>query len=769
MFRKVNIAPNQKVTEADFNDFGNHPREALDAVVRDFGGFPAMRYTGLPVEQVGLSTVRVGQGRVYKADGSGYIFDHVGGETIDLLDHLPAVAKRVASIVAYGNAIDTDLQPRTFLIDPETRATEGREVATESRRQGYVGFLLGVENPTPNAPAIPTDYVAVAHVILTPAGVESITQLTANRVVSNYRLAQDVSVINARLNVVGPQIDTLRTDVSGLAAGLRTKANQRFVSGLALDVARVKDRVNLPDDYATYGADHFLDQSESDLSHGQFNCLVREGARFPSANSATVPLALENPIEPRVSVHDNMVLPRFTSVPRISVVGNDGEYPLTNTTVETVELRQMQSTRIVREFLGSQYWCSNTNWWSSGQYDPTTGIFRRNNGETFIISQGRLPPSSETDVSGNLARNSVYAHRYQENQVVDTHWTEVSSTENVSGSVTAQTMLNSQDGYLTAVNLFFTKRASAGDVRVLVTEVDDADNPMLNRVLGSAVVPVAQINVFPSRTRVPFAPIFIPRGKRVAFVAISSGAHFLAVLANNKFAQGAMHYMVDGAWVQSTTGQDIAFEVEFAQFESPVVTVQLAPLELAGGIDTVRLNLDASVPDGTDIDFRVRVAGEWRSLREGADDINVLSGHPSLVQLQAVFVGTTDVMPALGIGASRSEVFLHRPASIFTHISTPRLMPSPIDSVEVGLVLENWRSGHSATVTLLTGAGYTTEVAADAIVDQAHPHDAAVHHKTATFALAAPVDSFKIKIVGNAGGSSERFHVAERTDIEFAN
>lgn len=119
MFRKTNISPNQKVTEADFNDFGNHPREAFDAVVRDFGGFPAMRYTGLPVEQTGLSTVRVGQGRIYKADGSGYIFDHAGGETIDLLDHLPAVAKRVATIVAYGSTIDTDLQPRTFLIDPE--------------------------------------------------------------------------------------------------------------------------------------------------------------------------------------------------------------------------------------------------------------------------------------------------------------------------------------------------------------------------------------------------------------------------------------------------------------------------------------------------------------------------------------------------------------------------------------------------------------------------------------------------------------------------
>lgn len=55
------------------------------------------------------------------------------------------------------------------------------------------------------------------------------------------------------------------------------------------------------------------------------------------------------------------------------------------------------------------------------------------------------------------------------------------------------------------------------------------------------------------------------------------------------------------------------------------------------------------------------------------------------------------------------------------------------------------------------------------MVDAAHPHEANVQHKTATFNLGAPVESFKIKIIGNAGASAERFHVAERTDIEFVN
>lgn len=772
MFRKVNITQFQKVTTQDFNDFGNHPREALDYIMRDLGGYPAGRYVGFPVEQTGMSTVRVGAGRYYKGDGTGYLFDAVGGQTIDLLDVLPAVAKKIATVVVYGNTIDTDLDARTYQTNPQTGATEARDTSTESRRQAYVSHLLGTENATPSPPAVPADYVAIAHVILTPGGVESITQLTANKVTSTYCNAEAITVINNRLNAVGPQIDTLRTDISGLAAGLRNKADQHFVGALALDMARVKERVDLPDDYAAYGADHFLDEVESDPEHADYDCLVREGARFPSAASATARLALENPVDPRVTVRDNMVLPKYSAVPRLSIIGNDGEYPLTNTTVETVSLRLMKETRLVREFLGSQKYCTNSSWWKSGQYDPVTGIFRRN-GETFIVTNNPKPPSSVTDaVTGNLpAHKHYYVHRYTERAIIDSHWEEVSTNENVSGSVAAQTILNSQDGFLAEHAFYVTKKAGSGDIRVLICEVDEADNPMLHRVLAQTVVANAQVKVWPEATVAEFKPIYIPRGKRTARVYISSSAHFLAVVLGNKLAQGAMHYMVDGAWVQSTTGQDFAGEDRFARFESPVVTIQLQPLELAGGINTIRINCDTALPEGTDIDFRIRVSNEWRSLREGALDVNILSGLPALVQLQAILVGTTDVMPAFGVGETRSEVLLERPKTAMTHVSAPRLMPAPVNTIELNLRLENWDEGvgkHSITGTVLTGVGYATVETADAVSSVPDPRDDTVRLVRLTFNVAAPTSDFKFKLAGASGASAQRFHVAERADIEFA-
>jgi hypothetical protein len=769
MMRKVNIQSNQKVTTEDFNNLGDHPRESMDAIVKDVGGFPVPRYSGMAVEQLSTSTVRVAAGRFYKPDGSVYTFDFEAGQTIDFLAYLPAVAKRVAAIVAYGTTVDTDIQPRTFLLDATTRDTEGREVATESRRAAFVGEVYGTESPTPQPPAIQSDYVAVAYVTLGPGGVEAVEQLTANRLASVYGNTQEIATINTRLAAVGPQIDTLRTDISGLGARLTQKADFGFVNLLALDVARVKDTIGLPDDYSTYGADRYLTDEESDLAHASYAARIMEGARFPSAGQAVVPLTLENPIDPKVTVTNNMALPRWTPVLRTQITGRDSEYALANTTVETEELREVAETRTVRRMLGSQRYCTNSTWWQSGQYDPATGIFLRN-GETFLIaSTDTVNPDRFVPLSLNqiLQLRAFYAHRYVEETIVETHWTRVAVVTSVTGSVAAQTVLNSQDGYLTGVDLYFTRKANAGDVRVLICDADQNGRPMLGRVLAQTSLTPSQLNIHPAATPVAFKPVFMPKGTRFAIVVISTGAHFIAQVAGNKFAQGAVWYKIDGNWQQGDPNSDFAFRLRYAQFESPVVTVQLASLELAGGIDSIEINADVSLPDGTRIDFEIRVGGTWYPISAAAANFNITQTLPALVQFRAVFVGTTDVMPGLGLGAARSEVTLTRPAAALVHISTPRLMPAPVGEVQVILRLENWDAGqHTAAAVLLTGAGYATTLNPSATTTTQAPDDPFAVIKRFTF-LSPGLTAYKIRINGNIGGSGEHFHVAERLDIAF--
>lgn len=769
MERTVNITSNQKVTQADFNNFGAFPRASIDNVVRDLGGYPGPRYTGLLVAQVGQSTVSVGSGRFHRGDGAVFGFYPDGAQTIDLLDHLPAVAKRIATIVAWGASIDTALQPRTRLINVDTRETEGFEHLTENRRQGNVNFVLGQENATPQPPSIQSDYVAVAHVVLTPAGIESIEQLTQNRLGSVRANAEQIGQIDARLAAVGPQIDTLKTDISGLADDLSSKVSAGAFFDLARDVARVKDISGLPDDYAAWGADLYLTDDESDTDHPSFNARIDDGLRFPAAGQAETHIALENPSEPRVTVTSNLAVPSFTSQVRTSVVGRDAEYPLTNSTIETVDITESVETRGTARVLGRERISQ-----SSGIWDQMTYLggqfFKRSTGETYALSKtnaGIL--NAYLDGKAQVAVESLRFTQVEMVSVSRPYLSQDIVTETIAGSMAAQIILNSQDGFMTGLDLFFTRKASSGAVRVLITEVDASANPDMRRVLVQASIPAENINIYPAETQVSFKPVFMQKGKRYAIVLSSSNAHFVAQVSGNKFAQGVMKFRNDGVWTAGDADTDLAFRTRFAVFDSPIVTVQLAPLELAGGIDSIAINADRVQPDGTRIEYEIRVDGVWRNLvSEAAAGVNLLAARPSLVQFRAVLIGTTDVMPVLGLGPTRSKITLTRPGGTgLFHVSTERTMPAPVDQVEVRLRADNWDNDeHSLTVALLTGASFATELAADSVISAPARGDPNVRDIRAVFDVTA-LEAYKIKITGNIGSSAEHYHVAERVDLAF--
>ena len=757
MQRAVNIQDFQQITVADLRNVSAFPRESFDAVFRDLAGFPAPRYTGFIVEQTGVSDVTASTGRFVKPTGEVYLYDAEGGAVVDLLDHLPAVAKRIATIVVYGATVDTDLEPRTFLIDAETGQTEGREVATESRRQAYVDKVLGQESATPVPAAISSDYVAVAHVTLTPAGVESIEQVDENRLTSLRDASERIADHDARFEAVGPQIDTLKTDVSALAAELLGKAAANFVAEIARGMGRVKETIGLPEDYASYDVDHFLTGDETDTAHVDYAALVEEGVRFPHAAVAKTAIALENPLENRVKVNDNMALPDFVENLRLRVRGKDGEYPLTSTTVETVQLTRLFETRTRRVYHESKVVCTNGKWWRQGDFDDAKGIFERA-GETFEVENAVRQHSS----NGNIF---VRVSRYTEETYQEPYWSRVKTQETVSGSVVSQTFLNSQDGWCTGFNLYFSKVAASGNVRVLIVETEDGE-PRLNRVIADTTLQPSDLKTWPAATPASVKPSFLVKGRRYGLVLISNGAHFVATVRGNKFAQGTLFYSTDGAYVQGDLQTDLAFDARFAVFRNPIVTVGLDAVELAGGIDQIDINADSIAPPGTRLEWQVRIGGTWRTL--GPDE-GIFASRPSLAQLRVRMIGTTDVMPSVGLGASRSAIEVSRPSTALSHISAERTTPAPVSQVVVTFRLEGWDGAHhDATVSLLTGAGFATVETADVIADAADPANANAIIRTATFNLAAPVSSYKIRLDGSTDTDAISWHAAERADLAFA-
>ena len=757
MQSKLIVSENQKATSSDINNIGNYARASFDDTIRD-GMDDRNRYAGFATVQASAASVNVAAGRFYK-NGEAYSTTTVS--SLDLLNSLPAVAKRIAIIVAWGNAVDTGLESREFLVDATTRATEARSTPTENRRVAYLGFLLGAENSTPGATAIPSDYVAIASVVLTPAGIESITMLSDNQLRSNKSIGAEVDEINDRLADIGPELDTAKSNIAGLAANLALKADIKFATDLAVDLANVKESLSLPDSYTAWGADHFLDETGVDTAFSGYDAMVREGWHFPNTAVANQAVALENALDAKVVVNDNMAIPAFTSVVRLAVEGKDGEYSLADTTVETKTIVQRCRARTRIRYHRCKKTGSSLKWYFTGRYDAEQIIFRRN-GESYVsITDYSLFPSRYRHTSVAF---------YTKKRHIDHYFDRIVTSTSVNGSIVGQTFLQGNDGYLTKVGLYFTRKASSGDVRVLVCETKASGEPDISKVVANTTLLNASITANIGgkvETVVTFTPTPLTKGVRYAVVLISNAAHFIATVSGNKLASGALFYSQDGAFIQAALDRDLTMRLYFAEFSTPIVQVQLQALELAGGIDMIDINADFTQFDGTSLQFQVRDGdGVWKTVGE---DATLLTTRPSLAQFRAVFIGTKDIMPALGLGSTRSNVELSRAKTTRTGITGIKTMPSAVNSIKVRARYENWDAAHHAsTVTVLVGAGYTTVETVDATTETVAPDDATAIIREYTFNLASARTTFRIKEVGTTDSNLYCNHIADLAWVGFA-
>src|SRR5262245_48663302 len=224
MERKVNIQDWQKVTQEDFDDFGQFPRESIDHVVGDFL-IPDMAFTGFPVVQSATARVTVGAGRLMAA-GLVYFNADEGGVELDLLAMLPAVTRKIIAVVVWGQAIDTQTEPRTFLTDRRTRATVARVVSTVNARHANINLVAGVEAPDPQRPAIASNVLPVAWILCDPTGIVSIT--AEERAPSLREADTRLNENDAWRTRVGTRLDTLGSDIAALALRLDGTARQKF-------------------------------------------------------------------------------------------------------------------------------------------------------------------------------------------------------------------------------------------------------------------------------------------------------------------------------------------------------------------------------------------------------------------------------------------------------------------------------------------------------------------------------------------------------------
>lgn len=754
MERKVIFRDRQEVQAADLNNVSDFGQTSLDNIVKDaIHGSKA--YTGCAVSKTATTEVTVDTGRLYSG---GKVFRHAAAVSINLLSDLPATTKKYVAVVAYGSEIDTDTQARDFLIDVDQGTTEPDAVAMEKQRYCNISYVVGVEASTPAKPAVDSSQLVIAWVLLDSTGVESIEQVTANELSSLEDHEARIDDLEEWRDLADPRIAAISTDVARLTDAASQTADSANLERLYADMARVKELLELEDNYSDYGADRFLDDAESDTDHVEWLAKIDEGVRFSDDAANEVLLQLFNPVDPSVKIVNNMILPKYTEEKRLEVKPYNGDIAVSQYQYQTHNLVQKHEARTRIRYGENKRVCTNSRWWRSGNYDPATRIFTQG-GETWAV---------ENDPHARIERNGL-THWLRVTRVwVDTYehhyWDYVTTNHAINGSQIAQTLLVPADMWLTSIGLYFTQIDSTGDVTIAICETKYGQ-PDVSAVIGITTLAQADMKQYPVETVVPFPCTFLEAGKRYAILIITGGDHYVATADGQAYTQGTLFYSTDGAYFQGDLTKDVMFNLWGAKFSQNRTVVELAAMSLSGGITDIDLLADMIVPGSCDLTFEFQYNGVWYSMTDAKS--TPLIGLPPLLPFRAVFNGAATVQP--GIKFSTSRLRYTRPRLTLLHRSEQITLAAATQSLKVKLRLEGFDdTPHDCTCVIHDITNAANDIAPATTVDEVVDNGDIIRTFTWTAAqLTVAMQDFVIEINASATSALAQFHVAERVHLSF--
>ncbi len=763
MEKSVIFRDRQEVQATDFNNIAGYGRASMDHVVAD-AIQNGKSWTDFTVTRTAIAQVTVSAGRLYNA---GAVYVSEADTVFDLLTDLPGANSRWVAIVTWGQDVDEDTQPRSFLIDATANTTEAQAVAMRSVRKANIGTVVGVAAPQPAKPTVDASNVIVAWVLLNTTDVVSVTLNEDARLPRLIEEQARVDDLEAWRALIGVRVDGLASDMARLRAELGATAKSRLLDQMAMDVARLKEAAELEDAYTDYGADRFLDTTETDTGDVNLLTKVEEGVRFDDEAAQAEALQIFNPLNPDVVISNGFLLPLYTEQKRFKVDVWNEEHSISQYQYQTHNMVQRTVSRQRIRYGETITVCTNSAWFRSGRYDAAQNVFYKA-GDTWEVISGH-PGVNHT---------AVRLRRFWVDTYDESYWDRIVINHAISGQQIGQTFLNPQDAWLTSIGLYFTQAGATGNVHVAIAQVTESGTPDLNNLLNVVTLDVADIEAAAdgsTETKVVFPATFLEAGKRYAILLTTGGNHYVGMASGTEYAQGTFFYSVDGAYQQGTAEKDLMFSLYFANFAKTRTVVDLQPLSLSGGIAAIDILAPLIRPGSTELTFEIQVSGVWTPLGDVVSGNTVLFGLPALLPFRAVFVGTTDVQS--GINLTDSVLKYNRARTTFKHISTGYTLAAPTQSFKVVAVIENfYETNHDLTCTIQAdGAG--GEISPASVVDveldpPLDPRDA--NHKrirrtwtwTAT-EITAAMSSVRITMDGATTSALDTFHVAERTHLAF--
>lgn len=757
MERQVIFRDRQELQGLDLNNLQLFTDQSLQHLITDAITGESM-FVGLVVTAPSATEIQVAAGRLWSG-AVGKVYRKDQAETVSIFSQLPVSDQKWLAISVIGQEIETDIQPRDYLIDLDTGQTEPRAVAMENRREVVVHIQPGLESADPQKPEPPTGYTIIAHARLNTAGVQEIVLAENKRLMRLFEVWQATLTNAAWIAAATPKIASLISDIANLYNRLAKIKAPVNLNEIAADVALLKDLAQLPDNYTSYAGDIFLSPAESDTANPEYYARVEDGVRFPWAGQVERQPALFNPYETAVKNHDGLVLPAYAHVARVEVVdGYKGSLSISQYTYEEHVLKQGVRTVQRVRYGPTREVCTNGVGWQQGMEDYVTNVF------------GGSPSGWQAlDEYGQHGSHTwLRLRQYWTDSVQETYWYTEVVEHVIQGAQIAQTFLNSQNGWLTKVGLQFDKVAADGQVYLHLCEVT-LGMPDKTRCIGATSVAAADLKLRPTETPFVFPqPVYLEAGKRYALVLTTGGDHHVATVHGTYMTNGSLFHSTDGAYFVGDHERDLMMRLYYAQFANMRTIAELEPIDLGGGIADLDLLMEAIVPDSTQLVIEYQKSGDsaWYPVAAGTAD--QLLGLPAMLKMRAVFVGSQDLMPGFALSGSRFQAA--RPATTFKHLSINRVLSAASEDIDVILDLQAWDdTKHTCACKLLSG-GNTYEPASTTDQERSENFGGQVipvTRRTFNFTpeAGAGISEYQIQVEGATTTALACFHVARRMDV----
>lgn len=748
MEQKINVFAYAENVPEDINNMQTYVADSIDHIVADTI-VEAPKFSGFAAAKSGPAQVTVASGRLYK---NGMVYAKSSATVYDFVSQLPVAAKRIVIISTWGSEVDTGAAPRNVLIaaqsTPQNPVYQPQVLELIHARVANLGTSLGAEAPDPVAPVIDSTLLQIARVVLSPTGVESVTMFSENEVPNLSDVADRVEDLEVFEASAAPQLASLASDIARLSNNTKQDANIELQGRMLGRLAILEAKNGIPSNAADSSADFFLNPATSDLSNVSSNCKVEEGVRFADDGKASQALSLFNPLNPLATVANGVLFPAYDSVVRLNTGRITGWNQISSYSYSVQEWTQKMMTRSRTRYGGSFSVCTNSAFWNTGTYNSATGVFQRA-GETFTVE-------------GTWWVNHTWIRLTQ--FWVDTwqepYWDFITETGSFTGAQIAESFPVGQDFWLSGIGLTFNQLDATGSVTVAICECNDTGEPEPSKTLTRATLARSALNISPAKTVFTFpTPVYMQAGKRYAFVVITAGNHWVGVSTANSFTEGMFFGLVGGTHIPEP-GKHIAADLYSCKFRQTVSQIDLAGLQLSGGIVSIDILAGGVTPSSVKLTYQVQISGAWVSLDKATvGTLNAGGSLPPLLPFRAVFTGTQDMQPCINL--ADSSVTVARPKTSFTHYwpATPRTPPSSSSSIRATIRYESFdATNHTAGAKLLTGSGYTTETSASSYTDKTM-EDGSIE-RTYVWNLGSAVSSYKIKTTGTTTTALIVFHEA---------